>query len=128
VIARSDVVSLHVPLNRHTHHLINADVLARMKRGAVLVNTCRGGVADTEAVAEALASGQLYGAGLDVFEEEPLPLSSPLIDCENAVLTPHAAWYSEESYAELKRRTLENVIDVCAGRTPRNILNPGVLV
>jgi D-3-phosphoglycerate dehydrogenase len=128
VIARSDVVSLHVPLNRHTHHLINADALARMKRGAVLVNTCRGGVADTEAVAEALASGQLYGAGLDVFEEEPLPLSSPLIDCENAVLTPHAAWYSEESYAELKRRTLENVIDVCAGRTPRNILNPGVLV
>ena len=128
LISRADVVSLHVPLNRHTRHLINADVLARMKRGAVLVNTCRGGVVDTAAVADALASGQLYGAGLDVFEEEPLPLDSPLIECENAVLTPHAAWYSEESYAELKRRTLENVVEVCAGRTPRNILNEGVLV
>lgn len=128
LIARADVVSLHVPLNRHTHHLINADVLARMKPGAVLVNTCRGGVVDTAAVADALASGQLYGAGLDVFEEEPLPLEHPLIECENAVLTPHAAWYSEESYTELKRRTLENVIEVCAGRTPRNILNAKVLV
>lgn len=128
LIVRADVVSLHVPLNRHTHHLINAEVLSRMKRGGVLVNTCRGGVVDTAAVAEALASGQLYGAGLDVFEEEPLPADSPLIECENAVLTPHAAWYSEESYAELKRRTLENVVEVCAGRTPRNILNAGVLV
>lgn len=128
VISRADVVSLHVPLNSHTHHLINADVLARMKRGAVLVNTCRGGVVDTTAVADALASGRLYGAGLDVFEEEPLALTSPLIGCENAVLTPHAAWYSEESYAELKRRTIENVLEVCAGRMPRNVMNAGVLV
>ena len=108
------MVSLHVPLNSHTHHLINAGVLAQMKRGAVLVNTCRGGVVDTAAVADALASGQLYGAGLDVFEEEPLDLTSPLIGCENAVLTPHAAWYSEESYAELKRRTVENVLEALA--------------
>lgn len=128
LIARADVVSLHVPLNPHTHHLIDAAVLARMKRGAVLINTCRGGVVDTNAVADALASGQLYGAGLDVFEEEPLPRDSPLMGCENAVLTPHAAWYSEESYAELKRRTLENVLEVCAGRVPRNVLNAGVLV
>lgn len=128
VISRADVVSLHVPLNSHTHHLINAGVLAQMKRGAVLVNTCRGGVVDTAAVADALASGQLYGAGLDVFEEEPLALTSALIGCENAVLTPHAAWYSEESYAELKRRTVENVIEVCAGRMPRNVMNAGVLV
>ena len=127
LVSRADVVSLHVPLNRHTHHMIDAGVLARMKRGAVLVNTCRGGVVDTAAVAEALASGQLYGAGLDVFEEEPLPSDSPLLGCENAVLTPHAAWYSEESYAELKRRTLENVLEVCAGRMPRNVINPGVL-
>lgn len=128
LLARADVLSLHVPLNPKTHHLINAAALARMKRGSVLVNTCRGGVVDTSAVAEALASGQLYGAGLDVFEEEPLPLTSPLLELENAVLTPHAAWYSEESYAELKRRTIENVLEVCAGRTPRNIFNAGVLV
>jgi D-3-phosphoglycerate dehydrogenase len=124
LLARADVVSLHVPLVAATRHLINPSTLAKMKPGAVLVNTCRGGVVDSAAVADALACGQLHGAGLDVFEEEPLPLTSPLVDLENTVLTPHAAWYSEESYGELKRRTVENVIEVCAGRTPRNILNP----
>lgn len=127
LLSRADVVSLHVPLMDATRHLINADTLSRMKPGAVLINTCRGGVVDTAAVARALASGQLHGAGLDVFEEEPLPITSPLLGLENTVLTPHAAWYSEESYGELKRRTVENVIDVCAGRAPRNILNPKVL-
>jgi D-3-phosphoglycerate dehydrogenase len=128
LIAGADVISLHVPLNQHTHHLINGDVLDRVKPGAVLVNTCRGGVVDTEAVAAALTDGRLHAAGLDVFEVEPLPRTSPLLELDNAVLTPHAAWYSEESYAELKRRTVENVVEVCAGRTPRNILNIEVLM
>ncbi|GAA3269700.1 C-terminal binding protein [Paenarthrobacter aurescens] len=127
LISRADVISLHVPLNQHTHHLINSDVLDRTKPGAVLVNTCRGAVVDTDAVAAALKDGRLHAAGLDVFEVEPLPRTSPLLELENAVLTPHAAWYSEESYAELKRRTVENVVEVCAGRTPRNILNPDAL-
>jgi D-3-phosphoglycerate dehydrogenase len=127
LLRSADVISLHVPLNEQTRHLINEDTLFRMKPGAVLINTCRGGVVDTAAVAAALSTGQLAGAGLDVFEEEPLPASSPLLVLDNAVLTPHAAWYSEESYSELKRRTMENVLDVCAGRTPRNILNPEVL-
>lgn len=127
LISRADVLSLHVPLNRHTHHLVNADVLARMKPGALLVNTCRGGVVDTEALVEALQSGSLRGAGLDVFEEEPLPSTSSLLGLENVVLTPHAAWYSEESQEELKRRTAENVMDVIAGQAPRNIVNPEVL-
>ena len=86
-----------------------------MKPGAVLINTCRGGVVDTDAVAGALEEGLLRGAGLDVFEVEPLPRTSPLLDLDNAVLTPHAAWYSEESYAELKRRTVENVLEVLRG-------------
>lgn len=127
LLNRSDVLSLHVPLNAATQHLINADSIAKMKDGAVLVNTCRGGVVDTDAVVAALTSGKLGGAGLDVFETEPLPMSSPLFDCPTAILTPHAAWYTEESYGELKHRTLENVIDVCEGRTPRNIVNPVVL-
>ncbi|MBT1004286.1 C-terminal binding protein [Paenarthrobacter sp. DKR-5] len=127
LISRADVLSLHVPLNRHTHHLVNAEVLARMKPGALLVNTCRGGVVDTEALVEALQSGSLRGAGLDVFEEEPLPSTSSLLGLQNVVLTPHAAWYSEESQEELKRRTAENVMDVIAGRAPRNIVNPEVL-
>ena len=127
LLASSDVVSLHVPLNSHTRHLINAETLGRFKPGATLVNTCRGGVVDTGALVAALRAGQLGAAGLDVFEEEPLPLTSPLLGLDRVLLTPHAAWYTEESSVELKRRTVENVVDVCQGRTPRNILNPEVL-
>ena len=127
LIRRADVVSLHVPLNAHTRHLVNADVLAAMKPGAVLVNTCRGGVVDTEALVDALRSGGILAAGLDVFEQEPLPKDSPLFELPNTALTPHAAWYSEESQVELKRRTAQNVGDVLAGRKPRNIVNPEVM-
>jgi D-3-phosphoglycerate dehydrogenase len=127
LVRRADVVSLHVPLNAHTRHLINAEVLKAMKPGAVLVNTCRGGVVDTDALVEALRSGGIRAAGLDVFEQEPLPQDSPLFGLPNTVLTPHAAWYSEESQVELKRRTAQNVADVLAGRKPRNIVNPEVL-
>ena len=127
VLRTADVVSLHVPLGPDTLHLIDGEALAGVKPGTILVNTSRGGVVDTDAVVDALTSGRLGGAGLDVFETEPLPLGHPLLDIDSAVLTPHVAWYTEESYARLKRRTLENVIEVCEGRTPRNILNPSVL-
>jgi D-3-phosphoglycerate dehydrogenase len=126
--ARADIVSLHVPLDPRTHHLIDAAALSRFKDGSLLVNTCRGGVVDSNAVVDALRSGKLKGAGLDVFEQEPLASDHPLAGLENTVLTPHAAWYSEESYSELKRRTIENVIDFCAGRQPRNILNADALI
>lgn len=127
LLAQSDVISIHVPLDPSTRHLINDTTLCRAKKGAILINTCRGGVVDTAAVVRALQSGRLKGAGLDVFEEEPLPADHPLMTLPNTALTPHAAWYSEESYSELKRRTIENVVDVCSGRTPRNILNSEVL-
>ena len=123
LLAGADVVSLHVPLTPQTRHLINADVLLKFKDGAYLVNTCRGEVVDSTAVEAALRSGRLRGAGLDVFEQEPLPADHPLASMGSTVLTPHAAWYSEESYSELKRRAIENVIDVCAGRRARNVLN-----
>lgn len=127
LLTTCDVISLHVPLMDSTHHLIGEEALTRMKPGAILVNTCRGGVVDTQAVARALKDGRLKGAGLDVFEEEPLPADSPLLDCDNAVLTPHASWYSEESYSELKRRVAEIVAAVLRGETPREVLNPEVL-
>ncbi|MBT2567153.1 C-terminal binding protein [Arthrobacter sp. ISL-85] len=127
LLAASDVVSLHVPLNKHTHHLINARTLGQFKAGATIVNTCRGGVIDTAALVDALKNGKLQAAGLDVFEEEPLPLNSALLDLDRVVLTPHTAWYTEESSDELKRRTAENVVDACLGRRPRNIVNPEVL-
>lgn len=127
LLSRSDVVSLHVPFDDSTRHLIDAAAIARMKNGAMLVNTCRGGVVDTAAVIAALRIGALKGAGLDVFEEEPLPAESELYELPGATLTPHAAWYSEESESELKRRVVENVVDVCQGLEPRDILNPEVL-
>lgn len=127
LLASADFISLHVPLNSHTHHLVDDSFLDQMKDGSVLLNTCRGGVVDTNAVVRALQSGKLYGAGLDVFEEEPLPEHHPILSEPNVVLTPHAAWYSEESYTELKSRTIGNVIDFCAGKSPRNIYNPDAL-
>lgn len=124
---RADILSIHVPLNRATRHLVDAAFLGRMKRDALLVNTCRGPVIDTAALVAALRERPLGGAALDVFEEEPLPLEAALRSLDNVILTPHAAWYSEESYTELKRRVIENVCAVLDGRTPRNIVNPTVL-
>lgn len=111
------------PLTRGTHRLIGADALSAMKPHAILVNTSRGPLVDTAALVEALSAGRIGGAALDVFEEEPLPADSALRDLENVILTPHAAWYSEESYVELKRRIVENVADACAGEAVRNAVN-----
>jgi D-3-phosphoglycerate dehydrogenase len=127
LLAGSDVVSVHVPLTNATHHLIDRAAMDLMRPGSTLVNTSRGAVIDTAALADVLASGRLRGAALDVFEEEPLPRDSPLLSLSNAVLTPHVSWYSEESYGELKTRTIENVVAVCSGRMPRNVCNPEVL-
>jgi D-3-phosphoglycerate dehydrogenase len=127
LLAQSDVVSVHVPLMEATRHLINATVLSKMKPDAILINTSRGGVVDTEALIDALRNKTIRGAGLDVFEIEPLPKEHPLTTLDNVVLTPHAGYYSEESLYELKTRPVQNAADVMAGKTPRNILNPSVL-
>jgi len=127
LLERSQVVSLHTPLTEQTRGMIGREQFARMRSDAILVNTSRGGVADTDALVEALRSGAILGAAIDVHEEEPVPIGHPLTTFDSVVLTPHLAWYSEESYAELKRRTVENVVEVCAGRAPRNIVNPEVL-
>ncbi|MCT1777224.1 C-terminal binding protein [Brachybacterium sp. p3-SID957] len=127
VLSSCDVISLHVPLLPSTRHLIDDATIDQMKDGAMLVNTCRGGVVDTEAVARALRSGKMKGAGLDVFEHEPLPADSPLMDCPSATLTPHASWYSEQSYSELKRRVTEAVAAVIHDEQPRDLLNPAAL-
>jgi D-3-phosphoglycerate dehydrogenase len=127
VLAQSDIVSVHVPLMVATRHLINAEALSKMKPEAVLVNTSRGGTVDTDALITALKNKQIRGAGLDVFETEPLPQDHPLTALETVILTPHAGYYSEESLYELKTRPVENASDVLAGKMPRNILNPQVL-
>jgi len=97
LLAEADVVTLHVPLTDSTRHLIDATRLAQMKPGSILINTARGGVVDEAAVAAALKTGQLGGAALDVFEQEPLPAGSPLTGCPNLLLTPHIAGVTAES-------------------------------
>jgi len=127
LLERSQVVSLHTPLTEVTRAMIGAKQLAQMRSDAILVNTSRGGVIDTDALVKALHTGGILGAAIDVHESEPLPPEHPLTTFDSVVLTPHLAWYTEESYDELKRRTVKNVIEVCAGRPPRNIVNPQVL-
>jgi len=116
LLSTSDVVTLHVPLTSETRHLIDASRLALMRRTAVLVNTSRGGLVDQAALAQALAEGRLGGAGLDVLELEPLDSGDPLLCEERVILTPHVAFYSEESLLELNRRAAENIVEALFNR------------
>ncbi len=118
LLQESDVVSVHTFLAASTRHLVNAQRLAQMKKTAYLINTARGPIVDEEALAEALRSGQLAGAGLDVTEVEPLVASSPLIQMENVILTPHMASASVEGAQALKRRVAEIAAAVAMGRLP----------
>jgi len=118
VCAEADYLSLHVPLNPDTRHLIGEQALARMKPGAILVNTSRGAVVDERALARALAEGRLAYAGLDVFEQEPVQASGPLARLPNVVLSDHAGYYSEESLVELKTKVARNVVEVLRGGRP----------
>jgi D-3-phosphoglycerate dehydrogenase len=109
LLQRSDFVDLHVPGTAETRHLINAENLALMKPTAYIVNTCRGIVVDTDALVAALAAGKLAGAGLDVLEQEPLPMDHPLRSFPQVIITPHAAFYSEEAVDAVREDTCVNV-------------------
>jgi D-3-phosphoglycerate dehydrogenase len=126
LLAEADIVSLHRPLREDTRHTINAAALAAMKPSAILVNTARGALIDEAALAEALKAGRIAGAGLDVFEREPLPDESPLRECESAILAPHVAGATEDALRETALQCAEQIIDVLAGRRPPHLVNPDV--
>lgn len=127
LLQTADVVSLHTALTPETHHLINAERLALMKPDAVLVNTARGAVVDTVALAQALCEDKLWGAGLDVFEQEqPFDFDHPIMKAPHTVLSAHAAYWSEESGRELRERAMQAAIDAVQGRVPVDCLNPCV--
>jgi phosphoglycerate dehydrogenase-like enzyme len=127
VIANSDYISIHCPLTPATRHLINADRLARMKPGAALINTARGGIIDQDALVAALASGHLSGAGLDVFDPEPLPLGHPLLSTDRIILSAHALNWTEELDEDLAAQNVAAVLDLLAGRIPHKVVNADVL-
>ncbi len=109
---RSDLISLHAPLSEGTRHLINERSLSQMSRRPHIVNTSRGGLIDEAAIVDALASGSVATVSLDVFEHEPLPMTSALRDQPNVILSPHASWCSSQSIIELQRLAAQNIVDV----------------
>jgi D-3-phosphoglycerate dehydrogenase len=125
LLTRSDIVTLHVPLTPSTEKLIGADELLKMKPTSILINTARGEVVDEAALLSALRSGHIAAAGLDVFEEEPLPPNSPLLGSDKVLLTPHIAFLSEESLDECTSVTVDNIRGFLQG-DPQNVVNQRV--
>ena len=128
LLSRSDFVSLHLPMDQSSRHLINADSLRRMKRGAILINTARGPLIDEPALCDALKSGHLRAAGLDVFEKEPLPLDSPLLKLDNVLTCGHLGGLDEESQQGTLVMAAQVIIDLQQGRWPTECIRnlPGV--
>ncbi|RBP91468.1 D-3-phosphoglycerate dehydrogenase [Cytobacillus firmus] len=119
IIREADYLSLHVPLIKDTFHLLNAKCFSQMKKSAVIINTARGPIIDEKALIEALEKGVIAGAALDVTEEEPISIDSPLLQMENVIITPHSAWYSEEAMVELRQKAAKNIVQVIKGeKTP----------
>ncbi|HYH12026.1 MAG TPA: D-glycerate dehydrogenase [Thermomicrobiales bacterium] len=127
LLEQSDFVSLHVLLNEETHHLIGAEQLATMKPTAVLINAARGPVVDTDALVHALETGQIFAAGLDVTDPEPLPADHPLVRLPNCTVVPHIASATVTSRDNMATLAAANVLDVLNGREPQAIVNPEVL-
>jgi len=132
IMRECDIISLHLPLNPDTKHLINENLLSKMKPSAILINTARGAVVDEDALEKALKEGWLSGAGIDVFEhlnlfeEVPTKQPCPFFLMDNVIVTPHAASQSKEAFDEVRLRAAEEVARVLSGQTPKNIVNPKV--
>ena len=117
LLERSDVVSLHCPLNEQTEHIINKESIAKMKDGAVLINSARGGLVDETALSEALGSGKLAAAGCDSVSEEPIKQDNPLMSARNAMITPHIGWASREARQRLMDVAVKNLASHLRGKT-----------
>ncbi|MFA1710836.1 C-terminal binding protein [Peribacillus frigoritolerans] len=119
IIGEADYLSIHVPLIDDTYHLINEERLKHMKSNAVIINTARGPIIDERALSYALEKGIIAGAALDVTENEPVRIDSPLLTMDNVIITPHSAWYSEEAMVELRQKAARNIVQVLKGeKTP----------
>ncbi len=127
LLRQSDFVCLCCALTRETHHLIDSDRLALMKPTAYLVNVARGPVVDQRALTEALAGRRLAGAGLDVFETEPIDPADPLLNLENVIVAPHGLCWTDECFRGIGASACRSILDVAAGRAPANVVNRAAL-
>lgn len=123
IVAGSDVVSLHVPATPETKNIISRERLHKMRKGAILINVSRGGLVDEAALAEVLTSGHLAGAGIDTFAQEPPAPDNPLLKVDNLLVSPHAAHYSTQSYAEVRNKVFADVAAVLKGEKPKYPVN-----
>ena len=126
LLRESDFISIHVPLTPETHHLVNAEMLAKLKPNAVLVNTSRGPVVDQEALYEVLKAGRIFAAGLDVTDPEPLPMNSPLLELDNCIIVPHIASASIQSRDMMSFISAKNLIAGLNGERLQHCVNPEV--
>jgi len=124
LLEQSDFVTLHTTGGADNQHLMNAERISRMKPGSYLINTARGEVVDADALVDALQAGTIGGAGLDVFEQEPVDPNNPILNRENVVAAPHIAGKSYESYPRRVRFAFENMMNVWQGGTAESIVNP----
>jgi phosphoglycerate dehydrogenase-like enzyme len=124
--SKVDILSIHSPLTDTTRHLINRRVIQAMKPGAILINTSRGPVVEEKALIEALTSGHLGGAGLDVYEQEPPALDNRLFKMDNVALTPHLASFTDEGRERMGLMAVENTLRVLNGEEPSFLANPQV--
>ena len=127
LLSESDFVSLHAPLNPHTQNMIGERELGLMKSEGFLVNCARGGLIDEDALHAALTDGHIAGAGLDVMADNHPPSDHPLLSLDNIIITPHVAFFSQESTLELEQRAAREVTRVLTGQMPDNLVNPAVL-
>ncbi len=127
LLTESDFITIHCPLVPETSNLINADALSKMKSTAYLINTARGGVVDHNALFHALQENWIAGAGLDVLSDEPPAADFALLDLDNVIITPHAAFWSDESINDLQISAARGVLEVLTGKIPDAIVNPEVL-
>jgi D-3-phosphoglycerate dehydrogenase len=127
LLSGSDFISLHVPLTHETYHMIGEKEFSKMKPEALIINTCRGRVVDENFLYNAIKNNIIAGGGIDVIEKEPPERDNPLLHLENLIVTPHVAWYSENSIERLKTQGMDEVIRVLNGKRPWYIVNPAVL-
>ena len=126
ILRKSDFISLHCSLNETSRHLIGEKEFKKMRKKPILLNTARGPVVHEKALITALQRGLISGAGIDVMETEPPDPNNPLLEMDHVILSPHVAFYSEQSLSELKRRVAEIVLEVLSGKWPRSVVNPEV--